>query len=177
MKPSVLVVGEYHDDDVEVIQMAEFLVAQEDPSAIIGIVRVCMTEFEEEELFLTIGDENVDVGERMPFRDGWLDLPFLSAICHSNGFTKIALLRMDILGETQLVQLCVEYAESVPIEEVASSEPLWEDFLGWGSLAGCASRNDLPNEAQKYIEWIEYVTGLPVCCIAYGSAPGEVIIT
>lgn len=178
MKPSVFVVGEYHKDDAEVTQMAEFLATQEDPSAVIGIVRVCLTDFEEE-FFYTIENKNIDIGERMPFREGWLDLPFLSAICHSNGFTKLALLRMDILGEKPLIRLCVDYARGVSVEEeeIADAEPMWEEFLGWGELRGCSSRDNLLNETQKYLEWIEAVTGLPVCCISSGSGPGEVILT
>ncbi|MDP3710642.1 MAG: adenylosuccinate synthetase [bacterium] len=175
MKPSVFVVGSYNEEDDEVLQMAEFLATQEDSNAVIGIVRVCLTDIEED-FFYTIENSNIDVGERMPFRKGWLDLPFLSAICHSNGFTKLALLRMDILGEKPLIRLCVSYEKDVQAEEVAEAEPIHEDFLGWGEIRGCCSRDDLPNEAQKYLEWIEAVICLPVCCISSGSGPGEVVL-
>ena len=175
MQPSIFVVGLMDNQDEEVKQMADFLAMQEETDAVICIVRVCLTDFEEE-YFPTIESKNTDMSERMPLRDGWLDLPFLSAICHSNGITKLALLRMDMLGEKPLIELCVNYEKRVLVEDVAEAEPIYEKFLGWGDLFGCSSRNDLPNEALKYIEWIEAIIGLPVCCVTSGLGPGEVIL-
>lgn len=68
MRPKILVVGFYDEEDPEIENVVNYLSRQEKAGEVVGIVRVCLTEFEQ--AFYSTVESDTDISERLPFRDG-----------------------------------------------------------------------------------------------------------
>ena len=115
-----------------------------------------------------------------PRRCGWLDLAAVSFACRLNGVDSIALTKLDILDVEAEIPVCVAYEldgqrlDSVPasISELARVKPVYEVLPGWTtSTVGVSRWQDLPVNAQKYVAFVEKITGVPVKWI--GTGPGR----
>jgi adenylosuccinate synthase len=123
-----------------------------------------------------------------PRRCGWLDLPALRLAARLSGIQHIALTKLDVLAGLDVVKLCVGYKlrgeilDEMPVdaEELAASTPVYEEFPGWTVPAGqptATSLRALPVNAQRYIERISELTGLPFSLVSVGPGREETIIT
>lgn len=62
------------------------------------------------------------------------------------------------------------------MEELAKMEPVYETLKGWSDdIAGVRRFDDLPVEAQAYVNFIEKETGVPITMIGVGPARDECI--
>lgn len=176
MGPIIMVVGPSDDieKNSELYNFIEFLYKQEESNAVVGIVRVCLIGGEE--FFLpTIETTSMPPEARMPLRGGCLDLPLLNFLVHGAGITKLALARMDLLGENADIKMCVDYKEMISTERVAEADPIFKHFKGPWNLENCSSRENLPDEVKRYLRIIEDPIGLPISCISNGRGPGHII--
>lgn len=97
-----------------------------------------------------------------PRRIGWLDVPRLKYAAKINGFTCLAVTRMDNLGTFSRVKVCYDYDKR--------NRPLYLEMSGnWGSIKEDQS-------AQLYLKTLESLTGLPVKYISYGPGRNQVIV-
>lgn len=118
-----------------------------------------------------------------PRRCGWLDLPALRFAHGLNGFTSLALTKLDVLTGLDEVKLCVGYRCDGEVLEVppsamnfASVEPVYEVFPGWSEdIKGVESLDKLPDSARRYVETIEERMGVPVAVLGTGPGRREVV--
>ncbi len=117
-------------------------------------------------------------------RLGWLDLPIVRFAATVNGFTSIAVCKVDKLDTYEKIKVCVGYKlDGKEIDYMPSAtdlyrvEPVYKVMDGWKtSTKGIRSYENLPENAKKYIELIEDYTGVKVKYIGVGPARDEIIV-
>jgi len=110
-------------------------------------------------------------------RCGWFDLPLLKKAIYLNGYTSLALTKLDVLSKLDPLRVCVSYEfdgriVDYPPEgtaELARCRPVYEDLPGWESdLTGVKSFGDMPEAAQQYVLYLEQKMGVPVTYVSVG---------
>lgn len=119
-----------------------------------------------------------------PRRIGWLDLVALKYAVSLNGIDEIALTKLDVLDELLDIQICTKYRErgteiySLPSqwEIMEKLVPEYDVLPGW-SCPTTATRKfeDLPKQAQKYVEYLEENLKVPIKWISTGPRREETI--
>jgi adenylosuccinate synthase len=119
-----------------------------------------------------------------PRRVGWLDVVLLRYAIRINGITEIALTKLDILSGFDQIKICKAYqigderSQNLPMGpgNLESMNPVYADLPGWmEDLTSIREWGDLPDNAQKYIEVIESLLGIPVTIISVGPERSQVI--
>jgi adenylosuccinate synthase len=127
-----------------------------------------------------------------PRRCGWLDIPALRLAVRLSGIQHLALTKLDVLAGLDVVKLCVGYRlrgqlhDELPVdpEDIAAIEPVYEELPGWEAPADAVGAvrkpvralADLPAGAQRYVERIRELTGLPFALISMGPGREETIL-
>lgn len=162
---------------------------------IVGIVKAYTTRVGNgpfpSELFDDMGEALRDSGKEFgattgrPRRCGWLDLVALKYSTMINGFTEIALTKLDVLDNLEEIKFCTGYKigdklqKSFPVDlpTLEKIEPQYETVKGWNrSLAGIRNFSDLPDETYKYFEIIENFIGVPVKIISLSPDRRDTIV-
>ncbi|MBI2847225.1 MAG: adenylosuccinate synthase [Chloroflexi bacterium] len=119
-----------------------------------------------------------------PRRCGWFDSTVGRLSVLVNGFTSVALTRMDVLDILPSIKVCTSYRlEGKTLQQPPSNsstlgkcEPLYEELPGWQSPTGHIRRfRDLPLEARRYVRKIEELLGCQVDLITVGPKRNEMI--
>ena len=122
------------------------------------------------------GEYGVTTGRRR--RVGWFDGCIARYSARVNGLTDIALTKLDVLSEFDAINVCVAYDcdgvryDTVPEHEVAFDHavPVYEELPGWKTdITGCRSFEELPQEAQDYVTFIEKLAGTRISIISVGA--------
>jgi adenylosuccinate synthase len=117
-------------------------------------------------------------------RCGWLDVELLRFAAKINGFTEIALTKLDILDEFKEIKVCTHYllnGKKVSYEEGDSNflekvKPSYKTLKGWQeNTNGIKKYEDLPKEAKEYIKEIEKQTGVKISYISTGRERENII--
>lgn len=117
-------------------------------------------------------------------RCGWFDVVVARYSNMINGFTSIALTKLDILDTFEEVKIGVAYKldgkvlENFPAEQSVLScvEVDYISLPGWcKSTAGTRSFSDLPVNAQNYVTKIQELLGIPIQWIGTGPSRDDVI--
>ena len=127
------------------------------------------------ELLCSVGHEyGVTTGRKR--RCGWFDAVIARYAAEVNGITDIALTKLDVLSEFDTLKVCVAYEcdgkryDYFPMQQsvLYHSKPIYEELPGWKGvdITGCTSFEELPENAQRYIEYIEELTGVPCSIIS-----------
>lgn len=113
-----------------------------------------------------------------PRRCGWLDLVALKYAIRINGFSSIALMKLDVLRGLKELKVCTGYAVpggkrvsdySLSNPEIAQVEPIYESFAGFDEDITTARQiGDLPLAARQYIQFIEKQIGVPIDVVSVG---------
>ncbi|EGC35879.1 adenylosuccinate synthetase (IMP--aspartate ligase) [Dictyostelium purpureum] len=120
-----------------------------------------------------------------PRRIGWLDAVVLRYTSMINDFTKLNLTKLDVLSKLDEIKIGVQYKyngeilDSFPasLEVLAKCEVVYETLPGWNSnISNITKYEDLPIQAQQYIERIEKLIGVPVYWIGVGQDRASMII-
>jgi adenylosuccinate synthase len=167
------------------------------PSAIdnvLGIVKAYSTSVGggpfPTELTCDIGERLREVGEEYgattgrPRRCGWFDGVAIGYASWLNGFTGIAVTKVDILDTFETLKICVgyrlgeqvlDYVPDTAIQEVV--EPVYETWPGWLSdTSGARTWQELPQEAQVYIRRLGELAGAPVRFVSVGPERDQIIV-
>uniref|UniRef100_A0AAY4CK87 Adenylosuccinate synthetase isozyme 1 n=1 Tax=Denticeps clupeoides TaxID=299321 RepID=A0AAY4CK87_9TELE len=130
------------------------------------------------ELLQTRGHEvGVTTGRKR--RCGWLDLVILRYAQMINGFTAIALTKLDILDVLEEIKVGVAYklnGKRIPhfpanMEVLNKVEVEYETFPGWMTDTSAARKwSDLPPKAQNYIRFVENHIGVPIKWVGVGKS-------
>lgn len=131
----------------------------------------------------TVGREfGVTTGRRR--RCGWLDLVLIKYSCAINHYTSFNLTKLDILDDFDELKVAVSYkldGQDLPsfpatLDALSKVEPVYKTFPGWKAQTTNVKTFDaLPENARKYIEFVEEFTGVRVKWIGTGPARDAMI--
>ncbi|HYA54856.1 MAG TPA: adenylosuccinate synthase [Thermoplasmata archaeon] len=127
-----------------------------------------------------------------PRRCGWLDLVMLRYGARLNGFTGLAITKVDVLGGLEEIPVCTHYVmpdgatvrDVLPThaDDLANAQPVYEIHPGWPEFhqrlkdrvqrEGAAA---LPSTLRRYIDRIVEETGVPVQYVGYGPDRSETV--
>src|SRR5262249_57267025 len=118
-------------------------------------------------------------------RCGWLDLVGLRYAVRVNGLTSLALTKLDVLSEFDELPVCVAYrlrdGSETPHFPAHQSDfhhatPVWEILRGWQEpIDGAARRDELPDAARRYVEFVERELEVPVGLVGVGAGREHVL--
>ncbi len=113
-----------------------------------------------------------------PRRCGWLDTVVLRYSAQVNGLTAFAMTLLDVLSGLDTVQVCCAYRlpsgeviEQFPSDSAVlkECEPVYESLPGWKEeIADVRRWDDLPEQAKRYVQRVEELTGVPVAMVSVG---------
>ncbi len=167
------------------------------PSAIddvLGIVKVYSTSVGggpfPTELTDEVGEKLRTIGEEFgattgrPRRCGWFDGVAIAYAGWINGFTGIAVTKLDILDHFESLKICVGYRLGDEVLDYVPDtagqeqvEPIYETWPGWLSDTSKVRRwEELPEKAQAYINRIAELAGVPVRFISVGPERDQIIV-
>ena len=119
-----------------------------------------------------------------PRRCGWLDMEMVRFACELNGFTKLAIAKLDILDGFSEIKICTHYSlngkkvnyidgDSTFLTKV---KPVYKTMKGWKKkVQGIKKYKDLPKEAKNYLKEIEKLAGVKIKYISTGAKRDEII--
>ncbi len=119
-----------------------------------------------------------------PRRCGWLDLVALRYAHKVNGFTELAVTKLDVLSGIPEIFVCVAYrvgnekVEEFPasLAELSQAKPIYERLPGWKEeIRGVRTPEELPCAARDYLRYIEQAVGVPVRLASVGPRPEETV--
>ncbi len=112
-------------------------------------------------------------------RCGWLDLVGLRYAARLNGFTSLALTKLDVLSAFAELPVCVRYrlpgereTDEFPAHQsdFHHAEPVYEVLDGWNeSLDAVEELGDLPDAARRYVAYVERSLDVEVSLIGTGA--------
>lgn len=161
---------------------------------VIGVVKAYSTAVGAGPLPVELLDE---VGERLryvgqeygattgrPRRCGWFDGVAIPYAAWLNGFTGLAVTKLDVLDGMEELKICVGYRfrgevlTHVPTTSVLEEvEPVYEAMPGWSdSTTEARTWAELPPEAQRYLDRIADLAGVPIRYVSVGAERNQLIV-
>ena len=133
------------------------------------------------------GDKMCEIGKEFGTttgrrrRCGWFDAVGVKYAARLNAIDKFALMKLDVLDGFESVKICKAYKYKGEIidyfpTDLENAAPVYEEIEGWDSVKGIASFEELPKNAQKYIERIEAITGVKVGLISTSPERKDTIV-
>ena len=129
------------------------------------------------------GEFGVNTGR--PRRCGWYDAVVARYAARVNGFTDYVLTKLDVLSELETIPVCVAYdvdgvrEDEMPMTQTGfhHAKPVFEHFDGWQSdITGARTFEDLPPNAQAYVEALERLSGCRISVIGVGPDREQSIV-
>ena len=119
-----------------------------------------------------------------PRRCGWFDGVGISYASWINGFTGIAVTKLDVLDHFDTIKICTGYRlgdlvlDYVPDTATqALVEPVYETWPGWQTdTSGCRTWPDLPRAAQAYLRRLEELAGAPLRFVSVGPERSQMVV-
>jgi adenylosuccinate synthase len=120
-----------------------------------------------------------------PRRCGWFDSFATRYAAEINGFTSVALTKLDVLDALDEIKVCIGYklhgrtCESLPAvsQDLRRVEPVYATLPGWrSSTQGTTELSALPPNARRYIEFLSRQIGVEIGLVSTGPERSETII-
>ncbi|HJX69818.1 MAG TPA: adenylosuccinate synthase [Dehalococcoidia bacterium] len=120
-----------------------------------------------------------------PRRCGWFDAVAARFSASINGFSGVALTRLDILDSFASIKVCTSYKVNGDIVDYFPSssavlercQPIYEELAGWQSPINHLRRfADLPPAAQSYVKRLEELITCPIDIISVGPRREQTIM-
>ena len=117
-------------------------------------------------------------------RCGWLDLELLKFMTKVNGFTDLAVTKLDVLDDFDTIKICTHYLKngkkvSYPDGDanfLYKVKPVYKTLPGWKkSTKNVKKFSDLPKNAQNYVKTIENLVGVKAKFISIGEERNDII--
>jgi len=117
-------------------------------------------------------------------RIGWLDLPILSYGTLINGYTELAMCKIDKFDTIDEIKICTGYKlNGIEIDYMPNTkqlelvEPIYIAVPGWNQKTShIRFLKDLPNEAKAYIKTIEQYLNVPIKYVGVGPNRDQICI-
>lgn len=119
-----------------------------------------------------------------PRRMGWFDCVASKYGCMLQGTTDVVLSLIDVLGYLDKIPVCVAYdidgkitTDFPTTPSLNRAKPVIEYLDGWKSdIRGIKNYDELPENARKYVEFIEEKLGYKITMISNGPGRNDFII-
>lgn len=120
-----------------------------------------------------------------PRRCGWLDLVALRRSIQINSITSFCITKLDVLDGIKEIKLCVNYRYKERLVDLPPSDaddysicqPEYITLPGWEeSTYGLTNLASLPENARRYLQTIEQLSGVPIDMISTGPDRQHTII-
>jgi len=120
-----------------------------------------------------------------PRRCGWFDAVAARFSTRINGFTGVALTRLDVLDTLPHLKICVGYKldgqtiDYFPanIAALGRCQPIYEELPGWQTpINHIREYEQLPLEAQQYVTRLQELTSCPINLISVGPEREQTIM-
>lgn len=112
-----------------------------------------------------------------PRRIGWFDSIIVRHAKRVSGITGLSLNSIDVLSGIKQLKICVAYKYKgklvtefpASLKVLAECEPVYEEMQGWTEdITGVKTLDELPENAQRYIERILQLTEIPLTIFSVG---------
>lgn len=138
---------------------------------------------EEGEYLRRKGDEYGATTGR-PRRCGWLDLPVLRYSTFVNGVTELVMTKLDVLSGLEKIKVATHYQLNgkklrfppPSIADYEHLEPFYIEMDGFELRGDEKTFHELPENAKKYVNFIENELGIPVKYISVGPRRDQLIV-
>jgi len=129
------------------------------------------------------GEYGVTTGRER--RCGWFDAVVARYAVRVNGITDLFVTKLDVLAGIERVPICVGYeVDGVRVDEMPMTQtafhharPVYEHHDGWWEdLSKCRTVADLPDNARRYVERVEELSGAQVSVVGVGPGREENVI-
>lgn len=142
------------------------------------------------ELLNTTGDEIRKNGNefgtvsKRPRRCGWLDLVLVRTAARLSGFDYLTLTKLDVLSTLKKIKVCTHYVlggkkiRELPagMKDFAKCKPIYVELRGWNrDISQSRKLKDLPEEAQRYVRFIEKELQISIQYIFVGPERNQTI--
>ena len=142
------------------------------------------------ELFDATGDHIREAGHEFgtvtgrPRRCGWFDAVIGEYAVRTSDLKQIALNKIDVLKDLDVVKICVGYKLNgeiikhfpASLEDLEKCEPVYEEMEGWGDISGARTYEELPESVKKYIRRIEELIGCKITMVGVGPKRDQNIV-
>jgi adenylosuccinate synthase len=118
-------------------------------------------------------------------RCGWLDLVALRYATRLNGFTQLAVTKLDVLSIFESIPVCTHYTlpdgtvtEDFPghQSDFHHAQPVYAELPGWNTdISHVRDAGQLPAAARDYLDFIEQQVGVPVAIVGIGQRRDQII--
>lgn len=141
------------------------------------------------ELFDDVGKHLAEVGHEKGAttgrdrRCGWFDAAAVRLAIRINSVSGICLTKLDVLDGLETVKVCTGYegggttsSSLMAVDDFDKLEPVYVELPGWSeSTVGAKTLDALPENARRYIQFIEDTLEVPVDIISTGPDREETI--
>lgn len=118
-----------------------------------------------------------------PRRMGWFDAVATKYGCMLQGTTAVALSLLDVLGYLDKIPVCTGYEIDGVVTNIFPAtpqlnraKPVYTYLVGWKcNISGIRNYNDLPENAKKFVEFVENEIGYPVKMVSNGPKRDDII--
>ncbi|HEY0099763.1 MAG TPA: adenylosuccinate synthase [Pyrinomonadaceae bacterium] len=120
-----------------------------------------------------------------PRRCGWFDAFATRYAAEINGFTSVALTKLDVLDTLEEIKVCTGYlldgraVESFPAvsQDLRRIEPVYETLPGWNaSTEGITEIEKLPPNARAYVEFLSRAIDVEIGLVSTGPERDQTIL-
>ena len=112
-----------------------------------------------------------------PRRCGWFDAVIVRHAARINGMDAMAVTKLDVLDDMPRINICTGYRyrgrryDEFPadIALLSACTPVYEEHPGWQrDTTRASSFRQLPRNAQRYLQRISRLVGVPICLVSIG---------
>lgn len=143
------------------------------------------------ELFDTVGEHLAEKGHEFGAttgrsrRCGWFDAVATRRVVLLSGVSGIFLTKLDVMDGLDTVKICVGYRYQDQLIKypppgaaaIAACEPVYEEMPGWSESTGGVNQwQELPMQAQAYIERIQELIDAPVHIVSTGPERSQNVV-
>jgi len=120
-----------------------------------------------------------------PRRCGWFDAFATRYAAEINGFSSVALTKLDVLDALDEIKVCTGYkldgrtCESLPAvsQDLRRVEPIYATLPGWKtSTVGTTEMASLPANARRYVDFISEQIGVEIGLVSTGPERTQTIV-
>ena len=118
-------------------------------------------------------------------RCGWFDAVVVRNAVRINGLTNLVITKLDVLDSLEEIKICTGYDHNGEIFEhypatlkaQAEVSPVFEIYPGWKESTEKAKKwDDLPENAQQYLNRLSELTGVPISIVSVGPERNQTIM-
>ena len=136
-----------------------------------------------EKLWKIGGEVGVSTGRDR--RCGWYDVVVARYAARVNGLTDLFLTKLDVLSSWEKVPVCVAYEidgvrhDEMPMTQTDfhHAKPIYEHLDGWWEdISGCRTFDELPTNAQRYVQALEELSGTRIWGVGVGPGREQTLV-